>query len=201
MPIYRYWSGIYHFFDSFGDCGKRSGIGMVLVFFIVLIVWEEPAGGRSHRKSMKPASQNSQNAQICVQKRSKIGKYFTITSILLHVWREVRFWRELKRSSWQIWGFGRHMKLHKRKWLQPGVLFNTTFLINLGNGFWFCWGAIPVNNHHWLQRGPRRACPGQGSMASWWLGSRLRSVIILMHVAVGEARVPQEPRETSRVLP
>ena len=31
-------------------------------------------------------------------------------------------------------------------------------------------------------------------MASWWLGSRLRSVIILMHVAVGEARVPQEPR-------
>ena len=30
--LYRYWSGIYHFFDSFGNSGKRSGIGMVLVF-------------------------------------------------------------------------------------------------------------------------------------------------------------------------
>ena len=39
MTIYRYWSGIYHFFDSFGDCGKRSGIGMVF-FFDFLIVWE-----------------------------------------------------------------------------------------------------------------------------------------------------------------
>ena len=64
---------------------------VVLVWYWFLIVWEEPAGGRSHRKSMKPASQNSENAQNCVQKRSKIGKYFTITSILLHVWREVRF--------------------------------------------------------------------------------------------------------------
>ena len=32
MFIYRYWSGIYHFFDSFGKCGKISGIGMVLIF-------------------------------------------------------------------------------------------------------------------------------------------------------------------------
>ena len=33
-------------------------------FLIVLIVWEEVAGGRSHRKSMKTASKSSQNAQI-----------------------------------------------------------------------------------------------------------------------------------------
>ena len=32
MKLYRYLSGIYHFFDSFGKCGKKSGIGMVLVF-------------------------------------------------------------------------------------------------------------------------------------------------------------------------
>jgi hypothetical protein len=30
--FYRYLSGIYHFFDSFGKCGKKGGIGMVLVF-------------------------------------------------------------------------------------------------------------------------------------------------------------------------
>jgi hypothetical protein len=27
-------SGIYHLFDSFGGCGKKSGIGMVLVFLL-----------------------------------------------------------------------------------------------------------------------------------------------------------------------
>ena len=32
MKLYRYLSGIYHFFDSFGKCGKKGGIGMVLVF-------------------------------------------------------------------------------------------------------------------------------------------------------------------------
>ena len=32
MIFYRYLSGIYHFFDSFGKCGKTSGIGMVLDF-------------------------------------------------------------------------------------------------------------------------------------------------------------------------
>ena len=32
FKLYRYLSGIYHFFDSFGKCGKKSGIGMVLVF-------------------------------------------------------------------------------------------------------------------------------------------------------------------------
>ena len=39
ITLYRYWSGIYHFFDSFGNSGKRSGIGMVF-FFDFLIVWE-----------------------------------------------------------------------------------------------------------------------------------------------------------------
>ena len=50
---------------------------------IVLIVWEEAAGSRSHRKSMKMASISSENEQIpnFAQNRSEISKIFTKDSI------------------------------------------------------------------------------------------------------------------------
>ncbi len=63
IKIYRYLSGIYHFFDSFGKCGKK----VVLVWywiFIVLIVWEEVAGGRSHRKPMRTVCKIYHNAPV-----------------------------------------------------------------------------------------------------------------------------------------
>ena len=50
MTIYRYWSGIYHFFDSFGDCGKRSGIGMVFFLDTFGFTLFEPAQSGKWRK-------------------------------------------------------------------------------------------------------------------------------------------------------
>ena len=58
-------------------------------FLIVLIVWEEAAGSRSHRKSMKMASTSSENEQILRKTALKSAKTSRQTQFCLHAWRAV----------------------------------------------------------------------------------------------------------------
>ena len=94
--IYRYWSGIYHFFDSFWECGKRSGIGMVLVFDCFDCLGR--GGWRSFpSKINENCVQKLAKCSNLAQTRSKLGKHVTITSSPLHMWRAVRFVGKLRR--------------------------------------------------------------------------------------------------------
>ena len=55
-------------------------------FLIVLIVWEEAAGSRSHRKSMKMASTSSENEQILRKTALKSATTLRQTQFCLHAY-------------------------------------------------------------------------------------------------------------------
>ena len=114
---------------------------MVLVwywFLIVLIVWEEAAGSRSHRKSMKMASTSSENEQILRKTALKSAKTSRQTQFRQHAWREVACGALLRRietifiENFEILAT---YEVTLEKMASDGSGIQYHFLIVLGNGF------------------------------------------------------------------